>query len=135
MNAIIDANVFIAAWHKRDQYADQGIHIVKKLVTSKIKYAFLTNYVLAEIVNYIQKKESFVLAEEIYVYLTQTDKIHIIYVDEMMENSIKQLFRKYKTLSLTDCSLIVLAEEQNIKTIYSFDKGFDKVKSIERREK
>ena len=45
------------------------------------------------------------------------------------------MFQKYKELSLADCSLIALAEEKRIKEIFSFDRAFDRVSGISRKEK
>ncbi len=80
------------------------------------------------------KKVDFEIVSKFLDYVTKTDCIRIIYVDSFMEDEIKEFFFKYKDLTLTDCSLLVLANQLNIKTLYSFDSGFDKVKGIERRE-
>lgn len=47
-----------------------------------------------------------------------------------MEKSIKELFIQYKSLSLADCSLILLSQIYDIGIIHSFDKGFNKINSL-----
>ncbi len=135
MNIIADSNIFIAAWHKRDTNNELAIQILNQFENREIRTICVANYVIVEVVNFLLKKIPFELVLEAYEYLTQTEGIEIIYVDKIMEYEIKNLFLKYKTLTLTDCSLIALAKELSIKYIYSFDNGFDKAKEITRLEK
>ncbi len=135
MNAIFDSNIFIAAWHKGDGRRQDAVEILKKFISEEIKTIYITNYVLVEVVNFLLRKLRSEEVIEAYAYLTQTDRIKLIYVDNIMENEIKDLFFQYKELSLTDCSLLVLSKEFSIKNIYSFDGGFDKVKEVIRSEK
>ena len=69
-----------------------------------------------------------------YDLLLNTENIEIVYIDNSYTKSIKELFNRYKNLSITDCSIIVLAEKFKIKEIFSFDKNFDSVKGIKRLE-
>jgi predicted nucleic acid-binding protein len=132
--AIIDSNVFIASWHKRDQYNDASVAILKKLVSGEIHDVYITNYVVMEVVNFLMRKASFAVAKEAFGYLTKTDRIHVVYVDKLFSLSVAHVFSTYGVLTLTDCSLVVLAEREGIKTLYSFDEGFDRVKNVQRLE-
>lgn len=132
MNAIADSNIFIAAWHKADDKSNSAIEILNQFKEGKIKTLFITNYVVVETVNFILRKAGYEHAFKAYIYLTQTDGIRIFYVDKIMDSEIKNLFMKYKSLSITDCSLIALSREISIKSVYSFDKGLDKAKEITR---
>lgn len=132
MNAIFDANIFIGARLSRDQYHSVASTIIREFIDGKIRFVFMTNYVLVEIINFLLKKGSSELASEVYEQLMNTSRLRILYVDKVMESEIRNLFLTYKTLTLTDCSLIVLAKELGISTIYSFDSGFDKVSGIKR---
>ncbi|MEK6867234.1 MAG: type II toxin-antitoxin system VapC family toxin [Nanoarchaeota archaeon] len=135
VKVIIDSNIFIASWHKRDQYSEQSIGILKKIATEEIHDIYITNYVVMEVVNFLMKKASFSVAQEALNYLTKTDRIHVMYVDRLFSIAIEQLFIQYNVLTITDCSLVAIAQQEKIKTIYSFDTGFDTVKSIKRLEK
>lgn len=135
VRAIIDSNVFIASWHKRDQYNEYSIEILKRIATGEIYDVYITNYVIMEVVNFLMKKASFSVALEALKYLTKTDRIHVIYVDRLFSLALEEIFTQYNTLTLTDCSLVAVAEQEGIKTIYSFDTGFDSVKNIMRLEK
>ena len=132
MNAIIDSNVFIAAWHKRDQHNDASIDILNRFAAGKIRNLFITDYVLMEVVNFLIKKTNFTTTLAAYDYLTKSDRIKMMYVDRVMALEIKRLFSDYKALTLTDCSLIALSKELNIRTLFSFDTGFDRVKNVRR---
>ncbi len=134
MKAIIDSNVFIAAWHQRDEHNDEAISILQQVAQAKIEEVIITNYVVLEVVNFLLRKTSFEMAQVAMEYLTKTERIKIIFVDPLMSKEMEHFFIKYKTFSLTDCSILSLAEELGITVIYSFDTGFDKVKGIERRE-
>lgn len=135
IRAIIDSNIFIASWHKRDQYNEQSIKILKKIATGEIHDVYITNYIVMEVVNFLMKKTSFSVAQEALNYLTKTDRIHVTYIDRLFSFAIEQLFTKYNVLTLTDCSLVAIAQQEDINTFYSFDTGFDRVKSIKRLEK
>ena len=134
MKAVIDSNIFIAAWHKRDQYNEKSIEILKKIATGEIHDVFITNYVVIEVVSFLMRKASFSAAQQALDYLTKTDRIHVIYVDKIFSQFLEELFIQYKVLTLTDCSLVAIAQQQNIKQIYSFDEGLDRVKGIQRME-
>lgn len=134
VKAIIDSNVLIASWHKRDQYNEQSIGILKKIAAGEIHEVYITNYIVMEVVNFLMKKTFFSVAMEALNYLTKTDRIHVIYVDRLFSLAIEQIFTKYNVLTLTDCSLVAIAQQEGINTIYSFDTGFDSVKSVKRLE-
>ncbi len=134
MKAVIDSNVFIAAWHTRDQYNEKSIEILRKIATGEIHDVFITNYVVVEIVNFLMRKASFSAAQEAFDYLTNTNRIHVIYIDRLFSARITEIFTQYKVLTLTDCSLVAIAQQENIKSLYSFDEGFDRVKFVQRLE-
>jgi len=132
--ALIDSNIFIGLWHKGDQYREKSIDIMNQFVDKKIGKIIITNYVLVEVINFLIKKMRFEDSIKAYVSLTDTERVQLIYVDKLMQNEIGRLLAQYKTLSLTDCSLIVLARELNVPVIYSYDSGFDKVPGLKRKE-
>ena len=132
---IIDSNVFIALWHSKDTHAQDARSILTKVAEGEIQHVYLTNYALMEVINFLLRKISFEAASSALTYLTQTERIKIIYVDSLSEVEHTKLFTQYKILSLTDCSLVNLASELGIKIIYSFDTGFDSIKAIERKER
>ena len=131
MNAIFDSNIFIGALHARDEHSKKSIELLQKFNAGTIRKIIITNYVLLETVNFLLRKATPQVAREAHIFLTQTDRITIIHVDRLMSARINILFEKY-SLSLTDCSLIALAELEKLQAIHSFDKDFDKVKEVKR---
>ena len=131
--AIVDSGIWIAS-RAEDSESKKAINILEKFSNSQIGEIYITNYILMESVNFLLRKKHFNIALEVYNYLTKTDRIKLIHVDEITSIRIKELFEKYKTLSIADCSIIALAENYNIETIFSFDSDFDKVKNLIRKE-
>lgn len=133
MNALVDSNIFIAAWHKHDQHKPQATEILRRFGEGDPQFLYTTNYVLLEVVNFLLRKTDFNNALEAYDYITRSDRIKIVYIDRVMESQLKNLFLKYEC-ALTDCSLIMLSEMLHVKTMFSFDSGFDRVKNITRHD-
>lgn len=133
MSCIIDSNVFIGWWDKTDQYHGKSLALAQQFREGKVRKVYVTNYVVLETINFLLKRVSFEQAEEAYSYFRNTEGIEIVYVDATTQQEIEKVFEKYKNLSLTDCSLIMLAHNKGIREIYSFDSGFDKVKDLQRK--
>ncbi len=127
--AIFDSGVFIGSKHSRDQYNKESIKILENLKDGNIGKAYITRYALAETVNFLLIKAGFRTADAALDYLTRTDNIKIIEIDF---EGIKEIFKKYQNLSITDCSLVLLSEKLKIKEIFSFDKHFDSIKELRR---
>ena len=132
MKIIIDSNILIALKVNDEKLNNKSKNIIKAFLEGKIKEIHITDYVLVETVNFLLKKTNFEATMEIYELLMK--KANITYVNEVMLEKIDELFKKYRDLSITDCSLIALSSKENIKEIYSFDSGFDKVRGIVRKE-
>ncbi len=133
-NIILDSNIFIGAWYKKDQYQAKSVALIEQVIEKKVGHIFITMFVVLEVLNFLLKKVPFAVAADAFDMLIKTDRIHLITIDTIMMTKIEYLFKKYKNLSLTDCSLIITAQELGISDIYSFDGGFDRVKEIKRKE-
>lgn len=128
--AIFDSSVFIGSQYERDQYSKEATRILENLKDGIIGKVYITDYVLVECVNFLLKKAGFDKASATFNYLTETDNLEIVETGDL--GNVKELFNKYRKLSVTDCSLIALSEKLKIKEIFSFDKHFDSVKGIVR---
>ncbi len=126
--AIVDSGVFIGSKYPKDQYHEESIKILEDFIDRKINRIYITDYVLVETVSFLLSKAGFQIADGAFEYLTETENIEIVKFEDAA--AIKPLFKKYKKLSITDCSLIALAEKLKIKEIFSFDRNFDSVKGI-----
>jgi len=128
--AIFDSGVFIGSQYHRDQYSKEATKILENLKEGNIRKVYITYYVLAECINFLLKKVGFEKANAAFNYLTETDNIEVVPIEDI--DKIKEIFAKYKNLSITDCSLIALSEKLKIKEIFSFDGHFDAVRGIVR---
>ena len=132
--AIIDSLVWIGAFSERDQYREASKAIFNLFRSGEIKKVYITDYILIETVNFLLRKEGFDTALLIFNLLLKSKNIEIVYVDNLSLDDLYKTFNTYKNLSLTDCSIIALMKEKNIKYLFSFDSGFDKVKDIIRKD-
>ena len=132
--AIIDSVVWISAKSKRDQRCSDGERILNSFFSKIIGKVYITNFVLLETINFLIRKCGYEEAIDTLNRFLQSENIEIVYVDKIMMENMKIIFEKYKDLSLTDCSIVALMEEKDIKYLFSFDTGFDKVKNVIRKE-
>jgi len=132
--AVVDSVVWIGVKSKRDQYKKISRALMDSFIKGEIRKILITDYVLLETISFLLKKSGFEEAIETLNMFLQNERIEIVFVDELMLETAKSLFEKYRDLSLTDCSIIALMEEKKIKTLFSFDNGFDKIKGIIRKE-
>ena len=131
--AVIDSVVWIVAKSKRDQHNSDGEKILNSFFSKNIQKVYITDYILLETINFLIRKCSYDDAIDTLNRFLQSDNIEIVYADKIMMENMKEIFERYRDLSLTDCSIVALMEEKNIKHLFSFDTGFDKVKSIIRK--
>lgn len=61
------------------------------------------------------------------------ERIKIINVDDELFERSCEIFAKYPGLSITDASIVAAMEKIDVKKLYSFDSGFDKIKWLDRR--
>lgn len=132
--AIVDSVVWIGAKSKKDQYKQNCREIIDSFIKNDINKIFITDYILLETVSFLLTKSGFEEAYKSLIMFLQNERIEIVFVDKLMLETAKELFEKYKDLSLTDCSIIALMKERGIKYLFSFDSGFDKVGGIIRKE-
>ena len=128
--AVVDSGVFIGSKYPKDQYHKEALGILENFISGEIQRIYITDYVLAETISFLLSKAGFQMADGAFDYLTETENIEIVKLEDV--SAIKPLFKRYKKLSITDCSLVALAEKLKIKEIFSFDKHFDSVKGITR---
>ncbi|MEK6948763.1 MAG: PIN domain-containing protein [Nanoarchaeota archaeon] len=130
--AIFDSGVFIGSQEKRDQYALIAAEILKYFRNKVIIKVYTTDYVVVETINFLLKKSGFDKTKFMYDFLMNTNNMEIVYASNLSMERLKEIFNKYKNLTITDCSLIALAEKYKIKEIFSFDKHFDSIKGLRR---
>lgn len=129
MSKLIDANLIIRFLIQDDPVKAGG---VQKLLKNSKQPLILTDIVLAELVwtlsshYHLPKKEI-------------SDKLQSLLALNAIESNqqlLSQSLEYYRTFNIdfVDAYLVATAENQKLQGIYSFDKDFDKIKTVKRFE-
>jgi len=132
MASFIDSGVWIAAFNSKDQYHKAGSKIIEALTEDTIKDVYISDYIFNEVVTYIRKKIGSKESIETANSLLNPYNLRITYVDQTIFNASYHIFQQYDQLSFTDSTIVVLMKNLKIKTLFSFDSGFDGIKDINR---
>ena len=130
----IDSIVWIGAKLKRDQWHDKSVPIINKFLNREINIVYVTDYIVLESVNFLLRKAGFEVALETLNLFNIHERIKIINVDVGLFERSCEIFVKYLGLSITDASIVAAMEKVDVKKLYSFDGGFDKISWVERLE-
>jgi predicted nucleic acid-binding protein len=130
----IDSVVWIGAKLKRDQWHDKSVPIINNFLNREINIVYVTDYIVLESVNFLLRKAGFEVALETLDLFNIHERIKIINVDVGLFERSCEIFVKYPGLSITDASIVAAMEKVDVKKLYSFDGGFDKIRWVERLE-
>jgi hypothetical protein len=132
MGALLDTSFIFAFFNKKDEYHETAHKIMQRLKEGSFGKLFLPDYVFDEFVTLAGAHLRFDLAAELGQALLDSDKVEIVATDRAEFDTAWDLFRHYKELSFTDCTLVAIAKHFGIDRIVSFDSDFDRVKEIRR---
>jgi hypothetical protein len=129
LKLFFDTGAFIARFDKKDQYHNAALSILKSISKGELPYKkfYTSNYVLQEAVTFVlYETGNHSKALELLDYLTKSEYIKVLWVDERVQEKANRLFRKYsdQMISLTDCASAALMKENGIDTIFAFDDHF-----------
>jgi len=130
----IDSVVWIGAKLKNDQWHEKSDTIIRQFVANSKQIAYINDYIIFETVNFLLRKGSFDTALATLKMFREHDRIKIIYMTDDLREEMYNVFNKYHGLSLTDASIVASMQKLKISKLYSFDRGFDRVPDIERRQ-
>lgn len=128
---IIDASFFVALGYFNDTHNEIAKKIFKEAIVDK-PFITTNQYLVSETLTMIlirSKQLDIVKEAKKNIFEKFKDIIHIEYFNKVGMDDIYSLFlnqQKYKSefLSFADCSLIIQARKQKIKTIFTFDSTF-----------
>ncbi len=129
----IDSNVWIAAGSKEDENHIKALRLLKEIYSSGEQIA-VSDYVVIEVVNYLNRKIDFKSATLALDLLAQNPKVSVLMNDSVSFSQTKEEFKKLSRLSFTDANIICLMRKNNIKKLASYEPGFDSVKELQRIE-
>jgi predicted nucleic acid-binding protein len=128
---LIDAGVIIGNYHRADVHRVRARRLVDEIARGVHGTAFVTDYVVAEALNYaVAKCRDRAEPERIARSLLGESNLpwaEWIQIDEPMWRRARERFRILSRagLSFTDCTSIAAVEHLGLKAIVSFDSGFD----------
>ena len=133
MSTFIDTGIFVAFHNIRDVNHKRARELIKRAVSGEFGPLYTSDYIFNESVTValIRTKRPSIAINVGKMILGKLDKIPPflirLNVDEETFKEAWKLFQKYaeKGLSFTDCTSISLIKTKGIKSIMSFDKGFD----------
>jgi predicted nucleic acid-binding protein len=129
----VDTGLIVAVHSAGDAKHAEGVRLRNALQTGKHGMVFLTDLVLAEILNYfVAKSRDRTLPDRVARELLGEDQppwLRLVRIDERTWNLARQEFRVLSRagLSFTDCSSIAVVKEMKLDAIVGFDSGFDGV--------
>lgn len=130
----MDTVVLVGALHRRDTHHDEALPIVRAADRGDLAPLIVTDFILAETLNYIVKKGSSAAARQALDRLESSPGFVFERVpDTSYDRGRGEVFRRYDGLSFVDCLTVAWMEDHDVETIYSFDQGFDRVGSVTRR--
>lgn len=131
-NPVVDANVVIAARLSRDQNHERARAITAAFDEGRFPTGYVFDTVLEEVVNYLQARSTHDVAVETLDALIESNGFEIVRTDPSDFDAGRSIFRRQRTLSLTDGMIAAAMTRRNLEYLYSFDDGFDAVDEIAR---
>ena len=131
-NPFLDTTMFIAAAFPKEKHHKEGKEIIKAVEEGILGKPVITDYILDEIVTFVRKKKGTNASIEILDTILSSPNITLIKVENKHFEAGTQIFKTYERLSFTDAITVTVMRDLNIKTIYSFDSGFDGISGIMR---
>jgi predicted nucleic acid-binding protein len=123
--AMVDSNVLLADRLSRDQYHERGVAIVEGIDTSTLPDGRVTEMLLAEVLNPIQKLAGHDRAVETLALLESTPGVQLDETVKADATRGRELFSRYTAPEYTDAVTAAYMERQGIEYVYSFDDDFD----------
>ena len=129
MGVFIDSGYIIALANKTDIYHKKAIEVSELIKDGELGSIYTSNYIFDEVVTHIMARQSHETAVKAGNALLNSE-IGMLEVTQSQFIESWQLFKKKQNMSFTDCTTVKLMEENNIKNIVTFDKGFKQFKPI-----
>ncbi|MEK6887013.1 MAG: PIN domain-containing protein [Nanoarchaeota archaeon] len=132
MSILLDTSFIFAFFNKKDEHHESAEKIMQALRNGLFGKLFISDYVFDEFVTLAGAHLRFDLAEEWGQALLDSQKIEFLTTDNDEFKTAWELFKQFKELSFTDCTLLSISKHLGIDNIASFDSDFDKTKAIKR---
>ena len=129
---IIDSNIYVAYFNKRDKNHSRSKNLVKNLLKGEYGNRFTISEVFSEVSTILfRQTQNMEIVKKAWktIYEKETSWAFPIIVTKDLISNAWDIFTKYTTskvpLSFVDCLLISTARNNSISSILSFDSEFD----------
>ncbi|WP_135851158.1 type II toxin-antitoxin system VapC family toxin [Halorussus salinus] len=131
--AVVDSVVLLDFWDERDERRhERARNIVRGIDHGVLPTGRVTNYVVLELLNLLDKRLGTGLASDTYRRLDESAGFETVQAtDEDFRRAI-ELFERYDGLSFGDATTVAYMRRLGIEYVYSFDADFDTVDGITR---
>ena len=136
MSIILDTSFLIALNDAGDYKHKDAISLGSRIKNKEFGHCYISDYIFDELMTLMRAKSiNPNKIKEIGDSLLADETIELLRADKEIFLQSWELFKKSSNLSFTDCITITLVKEFKIKSLASFDSGFDRITSIRRIEK
>lgn len=131
--AVIDSAVLIASLRRRDALHERAWPILQAADAGDIPPLVLTDFILAETLNHVVRKDGSAQAREALRLLEASTGFRIERVsDAVFARGKDEVFRSEDGLSFVDALTVAFMQDRGLRRIYSFDADFDRVRGLKR---
>lgn len=132
-SAIVDSIVLIAAMHARDVHHVEARKIVEAADQDELAPLVLTDFILAETLNYLTAKGGSAIGREALSRIEASQGLRIERTpDSVFSAGKNKVYANIDGLSLVDALTVAHMRHRGVSHIYSFDDDFDRVPEIQR---
>lgn len=130
--AMVDSNVIIAASSTRDVDHDVALDILTGIDVGDLPTCRVSNYVVAEVLNFVHARHRHGLAVDLYDRLSRSAGIEIVQATKRDYHRAVDAFCEHDSLSFVDATIVAHMRRAEITTLYSFDDDFDRFDGVMR---
>lgn len=131
-SALVDSNVLIAATSEKDGHHDEGRSIVRAADAGELPTLRVTNYVLAETLNWIHNHVTHGAAMDLYRRFDASLGFVLDRATKRDDRGALARLETHETLSFVDASLGAYADRTGVQYCYSFDDDLDRLGGVSR---
>lgn len=124
----------IGAFNPRDAHHTKARPILEALVAGKLGRVLITDHIFGEVTTYLRKKVGPESSCQVAEAMLDSEHLEVAFVNEDIFNAAYHIFRRYERLAFTDAASVVVYRNRRASGIFSFDRGFDAVRNMNRLE-
>lgn len=130
--ALVDTGVLYGAFHRRDQYHETGLAIVRSADRERLPQLIVLDFVVAETMNALTQQLPPADAQTSLEMLEASTGFELVRTSSTAWARGVTTYKQFDHLSFVDSLLVAVARERECSHLYSFDSGFDGIDGIQR---